>query len=235
MAVEFEIGTVDQPDLFGRYLLGWHTNETLLADGLEVLERHQFTCKACGFQSRPSKQVRHGFMVPVDARNKAMISRNGRGDCLCPFCASVVGINWSVVKTKVGNRERPSPGMLIHCPHLSQAELNRLALHVTSLITSRKIGASPSTLESAARDVDAAMVSLNHELGAELPIYRANDADFARALAMLSVPLYEKRSSLIKHVRWWPTVSFWEVQGVYWNKAYFDPIKVKSDRRGGHP
>ncbi|EKY4114584.1 TPA: hypothetical protein ACGW3M_001204 [Pseudomonas aeruginosa] len=224
MTFEFQLSTVDNPDLYGRYVLNWHRNEKLFVDGLKVLERHRFTCKFCGFKSRPSRQVPHGYMVPIDWRNNSNISVNGEGECVCPFCASVLGINWSVEKQKLGGKEMPSPGVLMFCPHLTQIEVNRIALHVASLISSRRVGSTPSTLESAARDVDAIMVSLNQELGAELPIYKANDGDFARALSMLAVPLYEQRKHLLSHVRWWPTVSFWQEQGVYWNKAFYEPL-----------
>ena len=224
MAFDLNVGIAENPELAGKVISGqWYTNPKLQASGMSVLKRHSFTCVACGFVTRPSRQVPHAHMIPVDPDSGRFVSLDGKGVCLCPLCASTTAINWSVVSRSLSGKEMPAPGMLIYCPYLSQVELNRIALHSVSIAASRKVGAG-SLLDSAIRDLDASMVGLNHELGANLPIYRGKDSEFARALAMLTQPLYEQRAELLGNVRWWPTLNFWAEQGLYWSKATYDLI-----------
>lgn len=221
MALDIQMGTVGNAELTGRLVLaGWASNPKLEVPGMKVIKRHRYTCQYCGFISRPSKQVLHGYMVPVDFRHPALLVTGENGTCLCPFCACYISINWSVIGRYSGGKDHPAPGMLIHCPWLTQRQVSLIALHAVSISACRTVG-STTTFESAAIDVDATMVGLNHEIGAVLPIYRGKDSDFARALAMLPEEFYEDRAQILANLRWWPTMSFWSAQGMYWMKSTY--------------
>lgn len=219
---EVAVGTVFNAALFGKLMTwGWFENPKLKEQGMLILSRDKHTCQSCGFQSRASKQVPHGFMLPVDQKNPALVALDARaGKCLCPMCASVLGINWSVVGTMIGGQAVEVPGMLIIQPSMSQAAINRMALHTVSIMASSVTPAS-SPLASAARDIDAAMSALNQEVGASIPFYRGNDSDFARALALLAEPFYRQRDEIIGHLRWWPNMRYWRQQGLYWMQATY--------------
>ncbi len=225
MSLDLDIGTVKNAELAGRLILGgWASNDKLAALGHKVLKRDQYRCRGCGFQSRASKQVPSGYMVPVWVDHPGLLPLDvDRSVCLCPVCASSLSINWSVDPRGEKGKAPRAPGMLIYCPWLSQAQVSLLGLHAISINASRKIGQS-SALDAAARDFDASVQGLNHSLGATLPIYRGKDSEFARALAMLPEPLYEQRAQLIKHVRFWPALAYWETQGAYWMQASFAPV-----------
>jgi len=223
---EVAVGTVFNPALFGKLMAwGWFDNPKLKEQGLLILSRDKHTCQSCGFQSRPSKQVPHGFMLPVDQKNPALVAMDARvGKCLCPMCASVLGINWSVVGTMLGGQIVETPGMLIIQPAMSQVEINRLALHTVSIMASSATSAT-SPLASAARDIDAAMTALNQDVGASIPFYRGKDSDFARALALLAEPYYQQRDEIIGHLRWWPNMRYWRQQGLYWMQATYKHLQ----------
>ncbi|MBA1250177.1 MULTISPECIES: hypothetical protein [Pseudomonas] len=202
---------------------GWLAHKELLEVGMSVLKQHNYTCRACGFKSRPSKEVPHGWMIPVDLNSPSLVALSSEaGLCLCPFCTSTLTINWSVVPTVRSGKEAPSPGMLILLPHLSQHEINRIALHTLSILSSTSIMES-SPIRDMAVKVDSVMSSLQKELTLYIEPYRSeHDADFARALALIPVDLYEKRNEVLSPVRWWPTMSYWQEQGLYWTYSTFN-------------
>lgn len=223
---EAHLGTVLDPMLFGKLVTGaWYTNAKLKEQGMKILSRSKFTCESCGFASRSSKQVPHGHMVPVDRCHPALLVLDRKGECLCPMCASALGVNWAVAGVVQAEKVIESPGILIAQPVLSQVEINRIALHVISVLASRTASDS-SPLSSAARDIDAAMTALNQELGA-IPFYRGKDSDFARALALLPERYYEQREQIIGQLRWWPNVRFWREQGAYWMQATYKAVQDK--------
>lgn len=226
---EIRLGTAMDANTAGKLILGgWESHPKLSKAGMAILKRHRFTCRGCGFYSRPSMQVPHGWMLPIDFEHPAMLALDvKKGTCLCPLCASSMAINWSVATTRVSGKEMPAPGMLIMLPHMSQSQLNRLALHVISIHASRKVSTQTS-LEIAATNVDNTMRSLNAELQASLPIYRGEqDAEFARALAMLPDEFYSRREEIIGPVRWWPSMRFWREQGAYWMQSTFKDLQHK--------
>lgn len=218
------VGTVSDSLLFGKLMSwGWYTNNKLREPGMHILSRSNFKCASCGFISQPSKQIRHGFMVPVDRSHPGLIAQTTKGECLCPFCASALGLNWSVTGQVQADRQVLAPGMLIAQPVLTQVEINRIGLHVCSASATGGIG---SKLASAARDIDAAMTALNHELGTAVPFYRGKDSGFARALAMIPSDLYEHRQTILGQLRWWPNVAFWRQQGAYWMQSTFTALEA---------
>lgn len=222
---EVRVGTVMDALLFGKLMTGgWHAHPKLNEPGMRILSRAGFTCESCGFVSRPSKQVPHGYMVPVDIQHAGLLALSSKGECLCPLCASALGLNWAVLGTVQADKIVQSPGMLIAQPVLSQVEINRIALHVISVLASKTTSDS-SPIASAARDVDAAMAALNQELGASIPFYRGKDSDFARALALIPSDLYEQRQVIIGQLRWWPNVRYWREQGAYWMQATFKGLQ----------
>ena len=225
---EVELGTVFNAALFGKLMTGgWYEHAQLKEQGLKILSRDKFTCQSCGFSSRPSRQAPHGYMVPVDRHHVGMVAtRADAGECLCPLCASAMGINWAVVATAIGGKHIDPPGMLIIQPSMTQVEINRIALHTLSIVASNS-ATTASALASAARDIDAAMTALNQDIGASIPFYRGKDSDFARALALLPEAHYEQRDEIIGHLRWWPSMRYWREQGVYWMQATYKPLQDK--------
>lgn len=224
MTIDLIVSTVAEPDLAGKLILGnWFTNDKLKRVGIDILNRHKFTCMGCSVKSRPSKQVPHGHMIPVNLEHGGLLALNENGICICPMCASTLAINWSVSSVSLNGLAPSPPGLLIYFPWATQAELNRLAMHALSVSASRKVGSS-TTLESAVRDLDAAMVSMTHELGISLPIYRGKDGEFARSLSMLNAEFHDQRSELLSNVRWWPMLNYWSEIGKYFYKATYSSV-----------
>lgn len=217
------LGTVLNAPLAGKVISGlWLSNEKLRAPGLEVLSRSSFTCEYCGFISSPTQDVPHGWMLPVNTKNPGLLVVNATdGVCVCPFCASALAVNWSVSPKDIGSKSLPAPGMLINMPHMTQEEVNRMALHVVSVLACRKVN-KQSSIEIAAINIDNAFVSLNTDLAGTLPIYRyGEDAAFSRALALLPNEFYQFRDEIIGPIRWWPAVNYWREQGLFWMKATY--------------
>ncbi|MBA1280225.1 hypothetical protein [Stutzerimonas stutzeri] len=230
---EVLVGTVHDALLFGKLMTGgWFTHPKLRDPGMSILRRARFTCESCGFVSRPSKEIPHGYMLPVDRNHAGQLALSTRGECLCSLCASSLGLNWSVTGIAQAEGLIQVPGILIAQSALSQVEINRIALHVISVLAS-KTTSDNSPIASAARDIDAAMTALNDELGANIPFYRGKDSDFARALALIPDNLYEQRQIIIGQLRWWPNVRFWRQQGAYWMQATYKGLQDKDENLQG--
>ncbi len=229
MALDLLLGTVADPILAGKVISGaWAENERLAKTGLDILKRHKFTCVGCGFKSRASKQYPSAHMVPVNLNHAGLLPVSvNDGVCLCPYCASSIAINWSTEQTRRDEEGNSSPGMLIYCAWIEQSKLNLLANHCCAYTAFADPRSSKMT-GAAVRDIDSTMVSLNQELGARLPIYRGNDAEFSRALSMLPVEFYAKRVEVISHVRWWPNLSYWKGAGEYFYKAVYEAFDKKN-------
>lgn len=87
---------------------------------------------------------------------------------------------------------------------------------------------SNDPLVDMARNVDNTISALSSALSEYIPLYRSEqDADFARALALLPGEYYEQRGSVIDSVRWWPTMSFWKEQGAYWMESTYRDLQDK--------
>lgn len=212
------VGTVGQPQIAERVILGqWLKNDTLRPIGLQVLKRHNFTCSNCGFASRPSKQIPHGWMIPAGLRHPGLVP-SPDAKCLCPMCVAPLALNWSVISKKKKGQELQAPGMLIYCPWIMQRDLNVLASYSVAVKANCRVGRS-SAIEAVVRSLDAAISALNEEVGSNTPIYRGKDSDFARSLALLPSEYYRDRSELIGALRWWPNLDYWEQQGLYWYQA----------------
>lgn len=220
---EVHVGTVSDALLFGKLMAGgWFVHPKLSEAGMRILSQSNWTCGSCGFKSRASKQVPHGYMVPVNRKHPGLLATT-QGECFCPLCAAALGLNWSVIGLVQSDKMVMAPGMLIAQPRLSQVEINRIALHVISVLAGNSSASTP--VASAARDIDAAMTALNQELGTSIPFYRGKDSDFARALALVPVELYEQRQTIIGQLRWWPNVRFWREQGAYWMQATYTALQ----------
>lgn len=217
------IGVASRQHVAAKIIKGqWLQHANLRQVGLDALKRHRFTCVQCGFQSRPSRQVPHGWMVPLSLDDPGLVSGR-KAQCMCPFCASSHAINWSVVTTIVRGVEQ-TPGYLIHCPWLSQGELSLLGAYCASLKAHARVGKS-NAIEAAARGVDAALTALREEVALNVPVHRGSDSDFARALSLLAPEHYGKRAELIGSLKFWPNLDYWAEQGGYWFKAAVEPLQ----------
>lgn len=199
----------------------WLEHATLGPVGKQIIKRHGYKCCICGLVSKPSKQVQHGYMVPFDPRHEAGFALDAKaGYCLCALCAATKGLNWAVMGRRIGNKELPPPGVLMVQHVLPQSDITRLASYAIAVLASRKAGSS-NKVESAARDIDAAMLGLNENIFGVLPFYRGSDSGFARALNMLDEEFYEQRDEIMGCLKWWPSMSYWREQGIYWMQSTY--------------
>ena len=226
------LGTVGLQDAAGKLLQGaWLNRDELRLPGLALIKKSRYVCSYCGYQSRGSDAVPHGYMTPIDPSraNWFFTESSVSGHVACPFCASCQCLNWSVkgMTTGIGQKEQTVvPGILISFPWLTQRQINWIALHSLS-INSRKSNSSNGPIYAIARDVDAVMVALNHELVANLPIYRGKDSEFVRALSLLPNKYYKYREKIIGDVRWWPNLAFWQKEGLYFQAATYRGLEEK--------
>jgi hypothetical protein len=220
------IGTVDNPDLAGKVIQGiWYESERLKGVGMDILAKHCFKCSACGFVSRPSKQVPHGYMVPVDSGHPGLAALTLKtATCLCPLCASAIAVNWAVADRHSDRAEIvPAAGSLIWLPEVTQAKICLVATY-----TLVGVNALDSThdLASVLNDADTAFRGRSAHLASNIPLYKNDrDSDFARALALLPEEYYEYRTEVLEGVRFWPSSSFWVKQAEYWNAATYQSLE----------
>lgn len=164
----------------------------------------------------------HGWMLPICTKHPGLLPVSVENSkTYCPFCASSMGLNWSVVSYMLGDAALPAPGMLIAMKEMSQIELNRLALYVVSRLASRRISELDRE-DVVASDINNAMRSRQNELPSSIPMYRVGkDSYFAKSLALMPVDLYQRREEVIGSLRWWPNFEYWQEQGIYWRKASY--------------
>lgn len=223
------IGTVDNPELAGKVISGlWHDHERLSPVGMKVLTRAKFKCVECGFVSRASKMIPHGFMVPVDLNHPGLAARTVEGaTCLCPFCAATKAINWSVVERPALHGEiLPVTGSLIWLPDMSQAKLNLIATYIS--VNQNCMDVTHPLFESL-HQADLAFRGRKAHLANNIPLYKEDsDSDFARALALLPNEFMASRDEVLKGVRFWPNVAYWAPQARYWAQATYKTIEEKN-------
>lgn len=223
------IGTVDNPDLAGKIIQGyWSANEKLKGVGMKVLNKYSFKCQSCGFVSRTSKKVPHGFMVPVDVSHPGLAAISIKGaKCLCPLCASALAINWSVVEHAAPHGEiLPVAGCLIWLPEIEQSKLSLVASYIA---VSTNILDVTHPLAQTLNDADIAFRGRKAHLASNIPLYKEDsDSDFARALALLPNEFYSSRDEIMTGVRFWPNSNFWVGQAKYWFQATYRPLEKEN-------
>lgn len=223
------IGTVDNPELAGKVISGlWHDSERLRPVGMKVLIRAKFKCTYCGFVSRTSRKIPHGFMVPVDLKHSGFAARTVEGSlCLCPFCAAAKAVNWSAVEHHAQHGEiLPVAGSLIWLPDMSQAKLNLLATYIA---VSQNCMEVTHPLFESLHQADLAFRARKAHLASNIPLYKEDsDSDFARALALLPNEFMASRDEVLKGVRFWPNVSSWAPQARYWAQATYRQIEEQN-------
>ncbi|NWD58423.1 hypothetical protein HX878_27290 [Pseudomonas veronii] len=223
------IGTVDNPQLAGKIIQGlWYDNKQLKDVGMDVLRAAGFACKYCGFVSRASTKVPHGYMVPVDVSHSGLAALRFDGAiCICPFCASALSINWSVTEHKGNHAEvLPVAGNLIWLPDVTQAKISLVASYVSVGISSMDVGHDHA---KALLEIDLAFRIRKPFLASNIPLYKNDsDSDFARALSLLPNEYYEFRDEVLKGVRFWPNSAFWKKQSHYWLVSTYKPIEAKN-------
>lgn len=214
------IGTVDSPELAGKLILGgWALNKSLSDVGFSILERDRYTCQRCGFNSRPSKKINHGFMVPVDTNSSILIAREVKfGTCLCQLCASALAVNWSVLKQT--SDEDSAPGCLIWLPEFTQDKISIVASLI--LATSNNVSPSHHLYEAASHALTAFNGRTAH-MAANVHLYKNDkDEEFVRALSLLPSEFHEYRAQALNGVRFWPNPKYWAKSSHYWLKAVYE-------------
>jgi hypothetical protein len=220
------IGVVRNGLLAGKVIRGyWRTTDSLSSVGYSILKNNNYKCYFCGVQSLSSKARPDGMMIPIDLKNSGLAAKSAKGAvCACPLCASAQSVNWSVVPTVNASGETvKSAGFLIYFPYKSQADVNRLA--ITTLVNSLKDNKDP--LFSVATDVNVTMTQLANEVEKNIPIYRGNDVDFAKALASIPDQFYDKRQKIIGAIRWWPHLDSFAEFGRYVYAASLHRLEVE--------
>lgn len=222
------IGTVDNPDLAGKIIQGlWYENKQLRDVGMEVLRSAGFVCHYCGFVSRASTKIPHGYMVPVDVAHSGLAALSfGSAICLCPFCASSLAINWSVAEHKGEHAEvLPVPGCLIWLPDVPQSEISLVASYVVVGINSMDVAHDHA---KTLLEMDLAFRIRKPFLASNIPLYKNDkDSDFARALSLLPKDYYEFRDEVLRGVRFWPNSAFWKMQSNYWLMSTYKPTEAQ--------
>lgn len=220
------IGTVDNPDLAGKIICGkWYSDTRLQLGGMKILEDSKFTCSKCGFASRASRKVPHGYMIPVDLEHAGLAAlESARGVCLCPLCASALAINWSVAEQRTDNAEiLPVPGYLIWLPEMDQHKISIVASYVLVGVNHLDVD---HDLADTLNYVNGAYLGRKAHLASNIPLYKDDrDSDFALALSLLPTEYYEYRSEVLKGVRYWPNANFWREQSKYWMHGTYRPIE----------
>ncbi|MDZ5605228.1 hypothetical protein SJI00_20865 [Pseudomonas sp. RP23018S] len=206
----------------------WHEHDRLKPIGMKVLTKANFKCSQCGFVSRSSKRIPHGFMVPVDLNHPGFAASSiDRAICLCPFCAAAKAINWSAVEHPAHHGEiLPVAGSLIWLPEMPQAKLNLIATYIA--ISQNCMDVTHPLFESL-HQADLSFRGRKAHLASNIPLYKEDcDSDFARALALLPNELMASRDKVLKGVRFWPNVVYWGPQARYWAQATYKAIEEKN-------
>lgn len=219
------IGTVENPGLAGKIIQGkWFDNEKLSETGMRIIKGARFTCRRCGFRSRPSKKIPHGYMVPIDVRHPGLAALEvEHGECVCPICASAMAINWSVVHQHQQHGEvTPAAGELIWLPEVDQRKISLTASFAITMLCQSD---STARLYGTAFDTDTAFRARKAHMAANLSLYKNDqDADFAKALSWLPREYYQHRESILEGVRFWPSASSWKSQTAYWYAGIYKPL-----------
>lgn len=220
------IGTVDNPDLAGKVIQGhWCNNEKLQKVGMKILQSSGFKCRSCGFVSRTSKKVPHGFMVPVDVNHPGLAALELKGaQCLCPLCASALAVNWSVVEHPAMHGEiLPVAGCLIWLPEIEQSKLSLIASYIA--VSSNCLDVT-HPLADTLNHADISFRGRKAHLASNIPLYKDDsDSDFSRALALLPNEFHSSRDEVMGGVRFWPNTNFWVSQARYWYQATYRPLE----------
>ena len=220
------IGTVDNPDLAGKVIQGfWYANEKLQKLGMQVLEKYNFKCCSCGFVSRTSKKIPHGYMAPIDRSHPGLAALKPKeAQCMCPLCASALAINWSVVEHPAVNGEIvPLAGSLIWLPEIEQSKLSLMASYIA--VGTHCLDVTHPLAETL-NHADISFRGRKAHLASNIPLYKEDyDSDFARALALLPNEFYSSRDEIMSGVRFWPNSSFWVNQAKYWFQATYLPLE----------
>lgn len=198
-----------------------------------VLRSANFTCKYCGFVSRPSQKIPHGYMVPVDLAQSGLAATRAKGSiCLCPICASALSINWSVAERKADHGQiLPVAGNLIWLPEMSQETISLVAAMTLVGINDLDVG---HELAKTFKDTDLSFRIRKAFLANNIPLYKNDkDSDFARALSLLPVEHYVYREEVLRGVRFWPNASFWKKQSRYWFHSTFKPAEDSLKKNKG--
>lgn len=222
------IGTVENPDLAGKIIAGlWYENEKLKDPGMSVIKNARFTCKLCGFSSRGSKAVPHGYMVPVNRRHPGLAAASEKGaECLCPICAASLAINWAVVERKGEHAVvDAASGSLIWLPEMQQSKISLIATYVLVGVNTLDVTHPHATTLS---NAELSFRARSAYLSSNIPLYKDDcDSDFAKALALLPTEFYGYRDQVLGGIRYWPNSEYWSRQSKYWYKATYEATEQK--------
>lgn len=220
------IDTVDNPQLAGKVIRGgWFENTRLQKVGMDILARSNFTCRECGFVSRSSKKIPHGYMVPINLSHPGLAALSNKESlCLCPFCASAKAVNWSVVDHPAQHGEVvPAAGSLIWLPEMSQNKLSLISTY---------IGVSAHCMEvthpffEVLNEIDISFRGRSAHLSSNVALYKEDcDSHFAKALSLLPNEFKETRDETLKGVRFWPRAAYWSAQSRYWGQATYQNLE----------
>jgi hypothetical protein len=217
------IGTVENPDLAGKIISGlWFENEKLKDPGLAVIQRARFTCKLCGFSSRGSKVVPHGYMVPVNRSHPGLAAVSEKGaECLCPICAASLAINWAVVERTADHAVvEASSGSLIWLPEMPQSKISLISTYILVGVNTLDV---THPLVTTLSNSEMSFRSRSAYLSSNIQLYKDDcDSDFAKALALLPTEFYGYREEVLGGIRYWPNSEFWAKQSNYWYKATYE-------------
>lgn len=194
---------------------------------MRALVRDRFTCRGCGFQTKPDKSAASttlaasGYLEVHHADNNHRHNDLENLISLCPFCHSIQHLGISASQGRIA---------LIIMPWLTQPQINLLS-NLVSVAMARE----GDTLPAAARELYQRLSELHHLVP---EVYGEDAADasvMAGALAYLQKnypDLYGKRQNGLRHLRILPrleaypkAISWWSghawLPGAEWEKAWY--------------
>ncbi|MBE0467904.1 MAG: HNH endonuclease [Methyloprofundus sp.] len=218
-----------------------HDGESLIKDAAyaharpQILEKDEFTCRCCGFQSKPDKEAKSvtslaysGYLevhhVDDDHGNNEMTNLM----TVCPYCHQVFHFGFA------GYR---NAGFLVDLPEIDQATLN-LMMHAVGISIHRRDEYSKTAL-SFYNDV---LKKLKYRLEDRLGEGASDPAALSQALSVSGTKAYQNMDELLsgirlvpnvdtldtpfaKHIEYWSANSMMESE--QWNNIFENFLKKK--------
>ena len=190
----------------------------LAKDHLLILKKHLWTCKCCGFQSRPVKDNLYGYMVAVERTD----SDNRITDfCLCALCHASHFVDHAFDQGKV---------TFIYLDRVSQKQLNVLTR--TLMIAAN----SETEVSDAADDRLNDLAQLESHLFEQLPDYKGGQSDIARLFKTATAERLETFQNLLPGIRVIPAAYYWREEVSYWSEhAYTNLLPLNWMTTFGEP
>lgn len=190
-----------------------------------VLFQSKLTCSDCGFQSRPSKQVKSGFMQ-IRPRNADYDSREvSNWTVVCPFCHAYYRMTAALDSEKY---------RIIAAPWISQSELSNIVRPLLVILSDIE-----HLYYTEALQIYKTLLSSESAVAALLPHIPATEATPADNLkryfnlfdSVLTDQQYLDRHIFASSLRMIPDKAHFSVESNYWNAAIYNQYPLSKWER----